>query len=63
VRGRAAREGVPLVDVHAAMQDKPSLIGQDDLHMTEEGYGFMAQAFFEAIRTSLEAPPSPARHW
>jgi acyl-CoA thioesterase I len=55
VRALASREGVILVDVYAAMEDKPSLIGRDDLHMTEEGYGFIAAVFFEAIRTHFEA--------
>ena len=52
VRELAAREGVVLVDVYAAMD--LSLIGIDDLHPTMEGYTVMARSFYEAVRAALE---------
>jgi lysophospholipase L1-like esterase len=62
VRALASREGVPLVDVFAAMDGQPHLIGSDELHMTEQGYEFMAGVFLEAIKTTLEVG-SPAAGW
>jgi lysophospholipase L1-like esterase len=58
VRALAAREGVDLVDVYAAMKDRLELIGPDDLHLTSEGYAVVAQVFFDAIVAGLEAQPS-----
>lgn len=57
VRRLAARQNVPLVDVHAAFRGDLSLISADGLHPTEAGYQRIAEAFFEAIRSRFEAPP------
>lgn len=54
VRQLAAREGVPLVDVYAALRDRPELIGSDELHLTPQGYDVVAQTFFDAIKAALE---------
>jgi acyl-CoA thioesterase-1 len=51
----AQRDGVPLVDVYTPTSlDPAGTIGSDGLHLTEKGYAVMAQAFFDAIRTTLE---------
>jgi lysophospholipase L1-like esterase len=55
VRGLAAREGVTLVDLYAAMlPEVNTLIGADGLHPNEAGYVRIANLFFTAIRNSLE---------
>jgi lysophospholipase L1-like esterase len=54
----AAEEQAILVDLYAAFGGSPDpLIGSDGLHPTEAGYEKMAEAFFSAIRASLEEPP------
>jgi lysophospholipase L1-like esterase len=50
IRSLAAARGVVLVDVYNAMKDDLSLIGLDDLHPTERGFGVIADTFVEAIR-------------
>ncbi len=51
----ARRSGVPLVDVYAAVNVNPGgNIGSDGLHLTEQGYAAMAQAFYDSIRATLE---------
>ena len=57
VRALAEREGVPLVDIYAAMIGDLSLIGPDDLHPNAAGHVVMAQTFFTAIQKQLELPP------
>ena len=58
IRSSAAARGAVLVDVYAAWGGKPnSLMGPDGIHPTEAGYEAIAQAFFEAIKRTLEAPP------
>jgi hypothetical protein len=42
------------------MQGDNTLIGIDDLHMTERGYEAMADIYFDAIRTNFEAQGMPA---
>jgi len=55
IRALAAAEGVTLVDLYAAFPaDTFGYIGVDGLHPTEQGYTVMADAFFQAIRGSLE---------
>lgn len=55
IRDLAAREGVYLVDVHAAIRgQEATLIGVDGLHPTPEGYVVIANTFFEAIKSRLE---------
>jgi lysophospholipase L1-like esterase len=57
VRAMAAAKGAILVDVHAAWAGRTGLMGADGIHPTEEGYQVIAQAFFEAIRRTLEKAP------
>lgn len=58
IRSLAVAEGVPLVDLYAAFAGREStLLGQDGLHPTPAGYEEIAQRFFEAIRSNLEAAP------
>ena len=55
IRDLAAREGVVLVDSwHVFAGKEATLIGQDGLHPTVEGYQVLAQAFFDAIQGHLE---------
>lgn len=54
VRALARREGVDLIDVFAAMD--LSMIGQDDLHPTPQGYDVMAQTFYDVIASALDVP-------
>jgi lysophospholipase L1-like esterase len=54
VRTLAVQEGVPLVDVYAAMADDLSLIGQDDLHPTALGYQVIAETWHQVIIDELE---------
>ena len=55
IRDSAAREGVVLVDSWQVFAGKEAtLIGQDGLHPTVEGYQVLAQAFFDAIQGHLE---------
>jgi lysophospholipase L1-like esterase len=58
IRALAARESVTLVDVYGAMKDRIDLIGQDDLHLTPQGYAIVAEIFFEVIKASLEVRTS-----
>jgi lysophospholipase L1-like esterase len=37
-----------------------SLIGEDGLHPTEQGYQKLAEIFFDAIKAKYEAPASTA---
>lgn len=62
VKDVAAAEGAVLVDVHDALAaDIDRYIGADGLHPTEAGYGRIAEAFFEAVRSTLETPmPLPS---
>jgi lysophospholipase L1-like esterase len=54
VRALARREAVDLIDVFAAMD--LSMIGQDDLHPTPQGYDVMAQTFYNVIVSALDVP-------
>jgi lysophospholipase L1-like esterase len=57
----AAGEGVALVDVFTAFNgDVTTLIGPDGLHPSSDGYQAIAAAFFKEIKTTLEAPTTPA---
>jgi lysophospholipase L1-like esterase len=46
----AAQEGIPLVDLYSALQDR-SLFSDDGLHPNDAGYQVMAQTWFSAIRS------------
>jgi len=55
IRDLAAREGATLVDSWQVFHGKEAtLIGQDGLHPTPEGYQVLAQAFFDSIQAHLE---------
>ena len=44
----------PVVDLFSAFDGKPSLLGDDGLHPTAEGYRVMAQQFMDAIVSRFE---------
>jgi lysophospholipase L1-like esterase len=51
----ASRQGVPLIDLYAALlPDVNRYIGIDGLHPTEAGYAKIADTFFQAIQNTLE---------
>lgn len=54
IRSMAVAKGAVLVDVHAAWGSRTGLMGADGIHPTEAGYEAIAQAFFDAIRRTLE---------
>jgi len=55
IRDLASHEGVALVDSWQVFHGKEAtLIGQDGLHPTPEGYQVLAQAFFDSIQAHLE---------
>ena len=62
VRALAGSEGVPLVDVYAALNvDIPTYIGPDGLHPTAVGYAKIAETFLTTIEKTLEVTaPGPA---
>jgi lysophospholipase L1-like esterase len=56
VKAMAAKKGGILVDVNAAMP--LSLIGQDGLHPTEDGYQRIAEIYLNAIKAAYESAPA-----
>lgn len=58
LRTMASKKDALLVDIHAEVP--LSLIGQDGLHPTEEGYRRMAEAFQAAISARYESPAPAA---
>jgi lysophospholipase L1-like esterase len=54
IRQIAARQGVPVVDVYRALENRLDLIGVDDLHPTPQGYDLIAATFFDVIKATLE---------
>jgi lysophospholipase L1-like esterase len=60
VRTLAAARGVVLVDVYNAMANDLSLIGVDDLHPTDRGFGVIADTFAAAIRSRFDLSNGPA---
>lgn len=55
LRALASSEGVPLVDVYAALADSPlTYLSADGLHPNEAGYAKIADRFFTTIKTNLE---------
>jgi lysophospholipase L1-like esterase len=54
----ASRKGAMLVDMNALFP--LSMIGQDGLHPTEEGYQKMAEIFLDALKQQYEVSPSLA---
>jgi lysophospholipase L1-like esterase len=60
IRALAAAEGVTLVDSWQVFKgQEQTLIGQDGLHPTPEGYQLLAQTFFDAIKAKLDDTPVP----
>lgn len=52
----ATGEAAVLVDLYAALvTDIPRYVGVDGLHLTEAGYQRVAELFFDAVRSELEA--------
>jgi lysophospholipase L1-like esterase len=62
IRQIAARQGVPLVDVYRALENRLDLIGVDDLHPTPQGYDLIAATSFDVIRARLEENQPSAIH-
>jgi lysophospholipase L1-like esterase len=60
IRAMASRQGITVVDVYAELAKDMSLIGQDDLHPTVQGYEVMARVFYDAIVARLEARAAAA---
>jgi lysophospholipase L1-like esterase len=48
-------DNTPIVDVYAAFNGNLSLLGDDGLHPNASGYGVIADAFLNAIRSAFEA--------
>ena len=68
IRALASSEGITLVDVNKAFNGDFSLLSTDGLHPNAAGYQRIAEAFFDAIKATLETSttltsgpmPSPA---
>jgi lysophospholipase L1-like esterase len=59
IRSLAGSEGVTLVDIEAGFGSSfDQYIGFDGLHPNEAGYAKIAELFFSAIKSTLEAQPS-----
>lgn len=58
VRDVAAATDAGLIDVHAALEDRPDLMGPDGVHPTAEGYELIATTVHEAL-TGEDAPNGP----
>jgi lysophospholipase L1-like esterase len=55
----ALQENVTLVDTYDAFPSNTAgLIDVDGLHLTDQGYTLMAQAFYRAVTASLEVAPA-----
>jgi lysophospholipase L1-like esterase len=54
----AAKKGAQVVDVNTLLP--LSFIGQDGLHLTDEGYQRLAEIFMNAIKAGYEAAPAAA---
>jgi lysophospholipase L1-like esterase len=59
VRGLAAAENVPLVDVYQGFGGNQALIGPDGLHPSADGYAKIADLFFSAIKQTIETSSAP----
>jgi lysophospholipase L1-like esterase len=57
LRGVAASEGIPLVDIHQAFgASAPSLIGSDGLHPNQAGMNLIADTFSDAVQAVFGVP-------
>ena len=54
IRGLASSTGATLVDVNQVFGDSFALLGPDGLHPSAAGYVKIADAFFQAIKSTLE---------
>jgi len=62
VRGIASDEGIPLVDVYAALSPSVSqYIGADGLHPNDAGYAKIGETFFNAVKANLEVTTTSLR--
>jgi lysophospholipase L1-like esterase len=59
LRLMASKKGAQLIDVNTMLP--LSLIGEDGLHPTEQGYQKLAEIFFDAVKAKYEAPAPTAR--
>ena len=58
IRSMAASEGIDLVDLYAVFDGHlDQYLAQDGLHPSDAGYAAIANAFFDAIRRTLEKGP------
>jgi len=58
VRGLAASEAVPLVDVYQGFAGNLALVGPDGLHPSADGYAKIADLFLTTIKGTL-GPAAP----
>ena len=61
IRSVAAAENVTLVDVYQAFGGNLALLSADGVHPNTEGYKKIADAFFDAIKSTLEIKRRAAR--
>jgi len=62
IRGIASDEGIPLVDVYAALSSSVSqYIGADGLHPNDAGYAKIGETFFNTVKASLEVTGTSLR--
>jgi lysophospholipase L1-like esterase len=59
IRSVAAAENIPLVDVNQAFGGNLALLSADGVHPNPEGYRKIADTFFKAIQSALEAKTAP----
>ena len=57
LKAMAARKGAQIVDLFTEVP--ASLVGQDGLHLTEEGYQRVADVFLQAIEATYEMAAGP----
>jgi lysophospholipase L1-like esterase len=61
IRGVAASEGIPLVDIYAAFNGTAApYIGPDGLHPNDAGYQKIGETFFNAVKANLEVKTTGA---
>lgn len=63
IRALAAREGVPLVDVHQAFAGNFGLLAEDGLHPNAHGFAVVAKTFSDVIVATLETAAPAGRPW
>ncbi len=61
IRAIAQRTNATLVDIEPVILADMTLIGDDDLHPTAQGYQVIADTFFKVIKDTLEQPAPAIR--